>query len=434
MDFLVLDTETTALPSENGSIVEIAILEVRDWQVIDRLHFLVKPSTPMTPAAAMANGIKEKDLAKCPPFADIEPEVSAWLNIGLPIIAYNGDRFDKEIIRMEYERLRKVPPQSKWIDVYKIVYDKFTLNEVEEKTGARSRSQVNMAKFFGVSAAGAHRALADVEILLKIYQKIHEAPKPAAIVKKPDDFELKKNNALESLSKVKVEVVAVKAIQLAATLSGKVTEKLISYKDISVTDEDSNKQAAEALAWIAGYKKDATKARQDALADIKSVTSSIEEMFRDWVLKPLDRASDSLTNSRQTYITKQYEKRIEEANRKRIELERLAEEAAQQVFDRVKSEKTVDDAVIQSDIVYEEIMHEAKTVFADTKTEIKAGSSKVVDKIVFDVEIVDASSVPAQWLTPDIEAITIYVNENNGNVQIAGVAITPRAESKVRKR
>jgi hypothetical protein len=152
------------------------------------------------------------------------------------------------------------------------------------------------------------------------------------------------------------------------------------------------------------------------------------------VLKPLDRASDSLTNSRQTYITKQYEKRIEEANRKRIELERLAEEAAQQVFDRVKSEKTVDDAVIQSDIVYEEIMHEAKTVVADTKTEIKAGSSKVVDKIVFDVEIVDASSVPAQWLTPDIEAITKYVNENNGNVQIAGVAITPRAESKVRKR
>ena len=48
MDFLVLDTETTALPGEDGSIVEIAILEVRGWKVTDRLHFMVKPTTPKT--------------------------------------------------------------------------------------------------------------------------------------------------------------------------------------------------------------------------------------------------------------------------------------------------------------------------------------------------------------------------------------------------
>ena len=433
MNFLVLDTETTALPNENGSIVEIAILEVRDWEVVDRLHFMVKPSTPMSAAASLANGIKEKDLQKHPPFSAIEPEVSAWLTLGLPVIAYNGDKFDKEIIRMEYERLNKLPPQPQWIDVYKIVYDRFTMNDVEEKTGVRSRSQVNMAKYFGVSAAGAHRALADVEILLQIYRKLHEKPK-AEIIKKPDDFEAKKNTALESLAKVKVEVVAVKAIQLAATLSSKVSQRLSGYNSITVTDDESNQRAADALAWISNYKKDVTKARQEALSDIKTVTSLIEEMFRDWVTKPLDKATEELTASRQTFITKQYEKRIEEAARRKAELERLAEEAAQQVFDRVKSEKTVDDAVNASDIVYEEIMHEAKSVAADTKTELKAGSSKVIDKIVFDVEIVNAAAVPAQWLTPDIEAIKKYVNDNNGNVQIAGVAITPRAESKIRKR
>lgn len=433
MNFLVLDTETTALPNENGSIVEIAILEVRDWEVVDRLHFMVKPSTPMSAAASLANGIKEKDLQKHPPFSAIEPEVSAWLTLGLPVIAYNGDKFDKEIIRMEYERLNKLPPQPQWIDVYKIVYDRFTMNDVEEKTGVRSRSQVNMAKYFGVSAAGAHRALADVEILLQIYRKLHEKPK-AEIIKKPDDFEAKKNTALESLAKVKVEVVAVKAIQLAATLSSKVSQRLSGYNSITVTDDESNQRAADALAWISNYKKDVTKARQEALSDIKTVTSLIEEMFRDWVTKPLDKATEELTASRQTFITKQYEKRIEEAARRKAELERLAEEAAQQVFDRVKSEKTVDDAVNASDIVYEEIMHEAKSVAADTKTELKAGSSKVIDKIVFDVEIVNAAAVPAQWLTPDVEAIKKYVNDNNGNVQIAGVAITPRAESKIRKR
>ena len=335
---------------------------------------------------------------------------------------------------MEYARINKPAPQSKWIDVYKIVHDRFTLNEVEEKTGARSRSQVNMAKYFGVSAKGAHRAMADVEILLQIYRKIMEEPKQLAITNKPNDFEEKKATALESLAKVKVEVIAVKAIQLAASLSSKASDKIDSYRGISVIDDSSNEKAAEAIAWISGYKKDAVKARQDALSDIKKVTSIIEEMFRDWVIKPLDRANDSITESRQSYITKQYEKRIEEANKKREELSRLAEQAAQQVFDRVKSEKGVDQAVNQSDIVYGEIMHESKLVTADTKTEVKTGSAKVVDRIVFDIEIVDATAIPQQWLIPDKEAIYKYVNDYNGNVKIPGVVITPRAESKVSRR
>lgn len=433
MNFLVLDTETTALPHENGSIVEIAILEVREWEVVDRLHFMIKPTTPMTPGAALSNGIKEKDLEKCPMFSAVEPEITAWLSMGLPVVGYNCDRFDKEMIRIEYDRLKRPVPAAQWVDVYKIVYEKYPLSTVEEKTGNKSRSQVNMAKFFDVSAVGAHRALADVETLLGIYRKIHEE-KPLPIVKPPSDFDIKKNKALDSLSKVKVEVVAVKAIQLAASLSSTVADKVAGFTGIKVSDDKSNEEAAKAIAWLSNAKKDAVKARQDALAEIKSVTSSIEEMFRDWVIKPIDKVSEELSSNRQLFIQKQYEQRIEEANRKKRELEKLAEEAAKKIFEQVKKEKNVDDAVVQSDIVYGEIMHEAATVTAAKETEIRAGSTKIIDKIVFDVEIVNPASVPEKWLIPDVEAITKYVNETSGEVPIAGVAFFPRAESKVRKR
>ena len=433
MDFIVLDTETTALPKEGGSIVEIAMLEVKNWEVVDRLHFMVRPTTPMTAGAALANGIKEKDLIRCPLFKDIEPEVSAWLNLGLPVIGYNSDIFDKIIIEMEYNRLGIPAPHPKWVDVYKIVCNRFTYAEVEEKTGQRSRSQVNMAKFFGVSAAGAHRALADVEILLKIFRKLHEEKKEIAPSKKPSDYEAKKEAALTALSKVKVEVVAVKAITLASTMSAKVYEKLPLLL-VTVTDEDSNEKAAKSLVTISNFKKEVVKARQEALSELKSVVSSIEEMFRDWVVKPLDAANTKLSSEREIYIRKQYEKRIEEANRKRKEIEELAQAASQKVFDEVKAKSGIDDAVTKSETVYSNIAKEAELVVAEKKTETKAGSAKVHDKIVFDVEIVDAKAVPTKWLSPDIEKITAFVNETNGEIPISGVMIKVRAESKISRR
>lgn len=432
MDFVVLDTETTALPHEGGSIVEIAILEVRNWEVVDRLHFLIKPTTPMTAGAALANGIREKDLVKCPWFKDIEPEVTAYLSMGIPVVAYNGDRFDKEMLRMEYDRLRKQAPNAVWIDAYKIVCDRYTIGHVEEKTGVKSRSQVNMAKYFGVSSAGAHRALADVEILLEIYKKLHEPKEQPLKVNK--DHEEKKSKAIENLAKLKVEVVAVKAIAAASALSITVSEKVIEFALLTVTDNNSNEAAAKAITSLSNLKKEAVSTRLETLSKLKSVVTSIEEMFRDWVTKPIDRASETLSASRQLYIKKQYEKRVEEANRQKEEIEKLAQETAQKIFDAVKLESGTDAAVLKSEKVYSDIAREALAINAETKTETKTGSAKVVDKIVFDIEVVDASVIPKKWLIPDLEGIKKYVNETNGDISIAGVLITARAESKISRR
>jgi DNA polymerase III epsilon subunit family exonuclease len=439
MDFLVLDTETTALPAEDGEVVEIAILEVRDWIIVDRLHFLVKPNSPMTSKASEANGIKDKDLLRSPKFSEIEPEVTAWLEMGLEIIGYNCS-FDREIIEMEYARLGEKFPNTKWIDVYKLVAEKFTLGNVERVTGVRSRSQTNMAKFFGISAVGAHRAMADVEILFKLYRKVidHDSSnlslsKNESSIKMSKEFEDKKNKAIESLSKIEIEVISARAVSLAADLSIKVTSKLIGYSGISVVDERTSEEAAAALAWISSFKKDATKARTDALSGIKQITSSVEEMFRDWVTGPLDRAADSLSKGRQSFITRQYQIKIEEAAQKRLEMEKLAEKTAQIAFDSKKKEKGTDAAVLHSDIVYSTLMHDAKSVKAETKTEIRTGTAKVTDTIVFDVEVIDASVVPSKWMTPDIVAIKEYVNSTNGEVAIKGILITPRAESKIRR-
>ena len=45
-EFVIFDLETTAMKPENGYIVDIAALRVRDGQVVDRFESLVNPGTP----------------------------------------------------------------------------------------------------------------------------------------------------------------------------------------------------------------------------------------------------------------------------------------------------------------------------------------------------------------------------------------------------
>lgn len=456
-DYLVLDTETTALPHENGSIVEIAILEVRNSTIVDKLHFLLNPTTPMTAGASLANGIDESELENCPTFKQVEPEITAWLSLGLPILAYNGDRFDKEMIRMEYSRMNIQAPESKWVDVYKIVCNRYTLVEVHDKTGLKSRKQTNMAAYFKVNCSGAHRAMADVIMLDKIYKKISEENrkvidserKSLAVVNneakdeksaddkfKDDKFkdDTPTSKAISVISRVDAKLILANSIATAGSLSVKFADKIAAYAKLSVTNQFTFEESTFAIGWLESTKKDITKERTDTLHKIKSAVSLVEELYREILIKPIDAALQRVTSERKVFVQKKFEAERAAAEEKKREIEKIAEEASQKVFEKVSLTKGVDQAVKESETVYSNISNERNNVEVNTKNTTKTSLGKVVDTIVYSIKVVDAAAVPKKWLTPDIDKITAFVNETNGEIGIPGIEIISETKTKFSKR
>lgn len=328
-DYLILDLETTALPHEDGSIAEIAILEVRDHKIVDRLHFLVNPSTPMTAAAALANGIKPAALEHCPKFTEIEPEITAWLDTDLPILGYNCDKFDKEIVRMEYARLGRKPPNSTWIDVYKIVCKKYTLFEIHEKTGVKSRTQTNMASFFGVSAIGAHRAMADVIILHSIFKRIvaENRPDKEETVRSENKNEIvksekKDNGIIEKLSKLDAQKIIASALANANALSKKFSAQIAKYSSLRINSKFTFEESTFAISWLESSKKEITKSRIESLYQIKSTVSLVEDLYRTVLLTPTSDALDRIIEERKSFVKKAFEDERAAAEKKKEEIEK----------------------------------------------------------------------------------------------------------------
>ena len=62
-EFVIFDLETTAMKPENGYIVDIAALRVRDGQVVDRFESLVNPGRPIV--GHQVHGINDRRRRQC---------------------------------------------------------------------------------------------------------------------------------------------------------------------------------------------------------------------------------------------------------------------------------------------------------------------------------------------------------------------------------
>jgi DNA polymerase-3 subunit epsilon len=108
--FYVLDTETTGkLESQNGQIVEIAILD-QDGQVV--YHTLCKPDSAMPASVSEINGLTDDVLAEAPSFAQIWPDLMQVLTANdTPIYVWNTD-FDRPMLLKTAQRFQLPVPET----------------------------------------------------------------------------------------------------------------------------------------------------------------------------------------------------------------------------------------------------------------------------------------------------------------------------------
>jgi len=156
-EFVVFDLETTAIKPENGYIVDVAALRLRDGQIVDRFESLVNPGRPIV--GHQVHGIKTDDVASAPTAAEVLASFVDWVG-DTPVVAHNTS-FDVPFL------LRHLPNDRPWQPA--AVFDTLELGyQLYPDAGAYKLA--DLVRFvFGRDHAAAHRAMPDAEATAELF-------------------------------------------------------------------------------------------------------------------------------------------------------------------------------------------------------------------------------------------------------------------------
>jgi len=161
MKKIVIDIETTGINPKNDRILEIGIIEVENWKIINEFSTLLNPKVKISENAYKVHKISEKMLIDAPTFEEISSFIREKLN-GSLVFGYKCLKFDLTFINYELFRVNKIP-------IFPIVVDLSYLNDF-----FNVRSLYQMGKRIGIKVSKKHRALSDAKITFKIIRWIVE--------------------------------------------------------------------------------------------------------------------------------------------------------------------------------------------------------------------------------------------------------------------
>lgn len=164
-DFIVLDTETTGFSPRDDKIIEVAALKIRDGEGT-WFHSLVDPGRRIPLSSRKVHGITDADVAAAPSFAQILPELDAFLDPSLPIVGQNV-HYDLRMLWWAYHDAGVEMGARSFIDTYKLAKKAFP--------GRDSYSLASLIRDYQlIEGEQRHRSESDVEAALALYRLCRE--------------------------------------------------------------------------------------------------------------------------------------------------------------------------------------------------------------------------------------------------------------------
>ncbi len=164
-EFIVVDVETTGFkPSEGHVIVEVAAQKLRQREVVDVFHALVRADRPIPPENVAFNGISDELLAREGRHArEVFPTLRTF--IGETTLIGHNLPFDLGFLNSHFGRLDLPALTNRTLD---------TLELARRYLIIPSYSLESVAQYLKVPQPQAHRALADVETTREVFLKLVE--------------------------------------------------------------------------------------------------------------------------------------------------------------------------------------------------------------------------------------------------------------------
>lgn len=154
--YAVVDVETTGIDPGSDRVLEIAVVRLDGAaRVVREYTTLVNPGCPVR--ATFMHGIRDRDVAGAPTFAEVGEAVAALLR-GAVLVGHNL-AFDRSFLAAEYGRLGvELPP---WPGVC-------TLELARRFSPNGSHSLAACCKAAGIPLPNAHRALGDARATARL--------------------------------------------------------------------------------------------------------------------------------------------------------------------------------------------------------------------------------------------------------------------------
>ncbi len=172
-DYVVFDLETTGLSTEIEDVIEISAIKVIDGKVTDEFSTLVNPQRPIPKVASEVNNITDSMVRDAMPFDVVLKDFIAFIG-DLPLVGHNIERFDLQFIYRDCMRFFGKTLGNDYIDTLKLARS--------YRPDLKSRSLGVLSDLYGISTAGAHRALADCKMNQQVYECLASEMKPDVMI------------------------------------------------------------------------------------------------------------------------------------------------------------------------------------------------------------------------------------------------------------
>jgi DNA polymerase III epsilon subunit family exonuclease len=161
-NFVVLDLETTDKDIYTCGIVELAAVKVEGGIVRAELHTLINPQMPISKSAQKVHGISVADVQEAPTIEEFWDEFAAFVGNSI-LVAHNGYNFDFPLIDRFAKKIAGKKLPNIRIDSLVLARSLFP---------GESNSIDALMQRFDLKTEQRHRALDDVQVLVKILKEL----------------------------------------------------------------------------------------------------------------------------------------------------------------------------------------------------------------------------------------------------------------------
>ena len=160
--FAVLDIETTGLNHLFDKIIEIAIIHVKNGEIVDRFSQLIDPEKSIPKEVSRINGINDFMVKGQPKIDEVIHEIYSRISSEPLIVGYNIE-FDLKFIHVSLAEAGLSIPSVSYLDVKNLVRQ--TL-----KTDLPNLKLETVKKHFGIEHVS-HRAISDCDVTLEVLNR-----------------------------------------------------------------------------------------------------------------------------------------------------------------------------------------------------------------------------------------------------------------------
>lgn len=167
-DYVVFDLETTGTSCTCDEVVEISAIKVQDGQVVEEFSALVNPQMPIPFWATEVNGITDKMVANAPTFDKALADFLEFVG-DMILVGHNIHTFDMKFVCRDAVKFFGKTIGNDYIDTLPLA--RIYLPQL------RHHTLTDLAKHYGITTTGAHRALYDCRMNQQVFEHLGEEMK-----------------------------------------------------------------------------------------------------------------------------------------------------------------------------------------------------------------------------------------------------------------